>query len=112
MTDRAADYLERVKSNIADQRGHEDPAACIAYSDADAMIAEIEELRAAMMANRALSEAIAADENLSSLRARLNQVDGNEAHRILPEIWPSIKAICALSDVAEMLSRGETEGKS
>jgi hypothetical protein len=51
-------------------------------------------------AELALARAIEADENLPFLRARLDQVDGSEAHRMLSEIWPSIRAILALSDLA------------
>jgi hypothetical protein len=35
------------------------------------------------------------------LQARMNQVDGNEAHRILPEIWPVIKELCLIADACE-----------
>lgn len=45
--------------------------------------------------------AVDADPNLSSLRERVTAVDGSEAHRIIPQVWPSIKAILALSDLAK-----------
>lgn len=44
-----------------------------------------------------------ADEHLATLRERVTMVDGSEAHRILPEIWPSIKSILALANAAPSL---------
>lgn len=35
------------------------------------------------------------------LHQRLREVSGNEAHRILPIIWPVIKEICLIADAAE-----------
>mgnify|MGYP000221077217 CR=1 FL=1 len=35
------------------------------------------------------------------LGRRLDRVDGHEAHRILPEIWPIINELRALTDACE-----------
>lgn len=35
------------------------------------------------------------------LHARLQKSDGDEAHRILPIIWPLIQEICLIADAAE-----------
>lgn len=32
---------------------------------------------------------------------RMRMVTGNEAHRILPEIWPVIKELCLIADACE-----------
>jgi hypothetical protein len=35
------------------------------------------------------------------LHKRMNQADGDEAHRILPEIWPVINELCLIADACE-----------
>jgi hypothetical protein len=32
---------------------------------------------------------------------RMRQADGNEAHRLLPEIWPVIQELCLIADACE-----------
>jgi len=32
---------------------------------------------------------------------RMDQADGNQAHRILPEIWPVINELCLIADACE-----------
>lgn len=47
-----------------------------------------------------LLDCVDGDKHLPTLRKRLDRADGSEAFVILPEMWPSIKAILALSDLA------------
>ena len=35
------------------------------------------------------------------LHARLKRIDGSEASRMLPEIWPVIQELCTIADAAE-----------
>ncbi len=35
------------------------------------------------------------------LHARLRGKDGDEAHRVLPEIWPVIQELCLIADACE-----------
>ena len=35
------------------------------------------------------------------LRERIKRVDGDEAHRILPQIWPVIQELCVIADACE-----------
>ena len=36
-----------------------------------------------------------------NLHARMRAVTNDEAHRILPEIWPVIQELCLISDACE-----------
>ena len=36
-----------------------------------------------------------------NLHARMRAVTGDEAHRILPEIWPIIQELCLIADACE-----------
>lgn len=40
----------------------------------------------------------------SNLRERLGRIDGDQAHRILPEIWPYIKDILTLCDAGDQIA--------